>query len=359
MRGSSWDIPKTDIDAQYGQFNSYSKDNSISISQSFSFPTLYINQNKLADANYKSSQWLLKNKELEIVARVREVYWQIAYLHSKQKLLLYQDSLFTGFLRAAELKARSGETNRLEMINARSQSLEIRNNLNKITIDLVTFTRKLELLLNTATPVRVADSAITLISPVETDTAGIANNPGMAYMQEQVVVARMQKKVEKSRIMPDLSIGWFSQTMQGTQDVNGVPREFGPGDRLTGIQAGISIPLWFAPYASQSKAAKLKQQAAEVNAESYRKSVSDELKLLVNEYNKLSATVTYYETQAIPEANLIIEQATLSYRAGAMDYNDYIVNLNRALTIRNDYLDTMNDLNQTVIDIDYITGKQF
>ena len=51
LKGASWDIPKTNIDRQYGQFNSYTKDNSITVSQSFAFPTVYINQNKLADAN--------------------------------------------------------------------------------------------------------------------------------------------------------------------------------------------------------------------------------------------------------------------------------------------------------------------
>jgi cobalt-zinc-cadmium resistance protein CzcA len=216
------------------------------------------------------------------------------------------------------------------------------------------------MLLNTDMPLVIADSALTLIQVIEkTDSGGIENNPKMAYMQEQIQVARMQKKVENSRAMPDLSIGWFSQTMKGTQDVNGVPREFGPGDRLTGVQAGISIPLWFAPWVSQSKAAKLRQQAAEINAESYRKSVSDQMKMLENDLKKWSATVSYYEDQAIPEANLIIDQASRSYRAGAMDYNDYILNLNRALTIRHDYLDAMNDLNQTIINLDYISGKEF
>ena len=55
---------------------------------------------------------------------------------SKQKLLIYQDSLYSGFLRAAELRAKSGETNRLEMITARSQSLEIKNQLYQVTSDI-------------------------------------------------------------------------------------------------------------------------------------------------------------------------------------------------------------------------------
>ena len=90
----------------------------------------------MANANIKSSEWQQKASQLEITTQVKQVYWQLAYLYSKQKLLKYQDSLFSGFLRAAELRAKTGETNRLEMITARSQSLEIKNELQQITADI-------------------------------------------------------------------------------------------------------------------------------------------------------------------------------------------------------------------------------
>jgi len=55
-------------------------------------------------------------------------------------------------------------------------------------------------------------------------------------------------------------------------------------------------------------------------------------------YNKYASSVDYYENQAVPEADLIIEQASRSYEAGALDYIDYILTLNRALTIKQNYL---------------------
>jgi heavy metal efflux system protein len=61
----------------------------------------------------------------------------------------------------------------------------------------------------------------------------------------------------------------------------------------------------------------------------------------------------------MPEADLIIDQATLSYKAGALDYLDFVLTINRALTIKQNYLDAMNNYNQTLISIDYITGKIF
>ncbi len=56
LKGTSVDLPKTVIDGQYGQFNSFTNDNSFAVSQSFAFPTVYVNRSKLANANVKSSE---------------------------------------------------------------------------------------------------------------------------------------------------------------------------------------------------------------------------------------------------------------------------------------------------------------
>ena len=358
LKGASWDIPKTSIDGQYGQFNSYSKDNSFTVSQSFAFPTVYVNQHKLANANVKSSEWQLKTSQIEIATQVKQIYWQLAYLYSKQKLFAYQDSLYTGFQKAAELRAKTGETNRLEMISARSQSFEIKNQLKQINADLVIYNQKLQTILNVETTLYPADTILHRIDYLPaTDKAVLAANPSVGYVNQQVEVSRLEKKLESSRALPDLSIGYFSQTMQGTQEINGVPRVFGTGNRFTGIQAGIAVPLWFTPYSAKVKAAKFKEKVAQTNAEYYSKSLSGSYRSLMLEFSKNSNSVDYYEKQAIPEADLIIEQATKSYKAGAMDYLDYILSLNRALSIKQSYLDAQNNYNQTIISIDFITGK--
>ena len=360
LKHASWDIPKTSIDGQYGQFNSFNKDNSFTVSQSFAFPTVYIHQNRLAKANIKSSELQLKTAQLEIAIQVKQIYWQLAYLNSKHKLFAYQDTLYSGFLRAAELRLKTGETNRLEMISARSQSFEIKNQLRQIEADLVIANLKLQTILNVETTLYPVDTVLHRINylPV-VENLLLSGNPSVGYVNQQIEVSRLEKKVESSRILPDFSIGYFSQTNQGTQEINGIPRTFGAGDRFTGIQAGISIPIWFVPNAAKTKAARYKEKVAQTNAEYYSKSISGNYRSLILEFSKNTNSVDYYEKQAIPEADLIIEQATKSYKAGEMDYLEYILSLNRALGIKQNYLDALNNYNQNIISIDLITGKIF
>jgi cobalt-zinc-cadmium resistance protein CzcA len=360
LKGSTVDLGKTSVGFEYGQINSFTKDNSYSISQSMAFPTVYINQGKLAGANIKSSEWELKGSQLDIATQVKQVYWQLAYLYSKKRLLIYQDSLFSGFQRAAELRAKSGETNQLEMITARSQSMDVKNRLHQAASDIGITARKFRTLLNSEADLIPSDTILIKAGKLpEADSIGIALNPSLGYINQQVELSKIEKQLERSKMMPDLSVGYFSQTMQGTQDVDGIPRVFGPGDRFTGIQAGISVPLWFVPYTSKAKAAAIGEKAAAARAEYFSKTLTGEFRSMLDEYTKYSESVIYYEKQAIPEADMIIGQSTRSYKAGALDYLEYILNLNRALEIKQNYLDALNSLNQTFLNIEFITGKTF
>jgi cobalt-zinc-cadmium resistance protein CzcA len=290
--------------------------------------------------------------------QVKQVYWQLGYLYSRRRLLHYQDSLYSGFLHAAELRAKTGETNRLEMITARSQSLEVKNQLNQVVIDVGIYLRKLQNLMNSDHPVYPSDTILHRIDLMLThDSLALLSNPALSYIRQQVTVSRINKQLETSRMMPDLSIGYFSQTIQGAQDIDGTPQYFGPGSRFAGLQAGISIPLWFGPSVSKSKAAKIQEKASISNADYYTSTLKSNYSSLMDEFKKYSSSVDYYEQQAISEANMIIEQSTRSYKAGALDYLDYVITLNRALDIKNNYLEALNNYNQTLINIDFITGK--
>jgi cobalt-zinc-cadmium resistance protein CzcA len=358
LKGASWDIPKTLVEGQYGQINSYDNDNSFAISQTFAFPSVYVNQHKLSNAHIKSADWQLKGTRLEVATLVKQVYWQLAYLFSRHRLLAYQDSLYSGFLRAAELRARSGETNRLEMVMARTQSLEIKNQLRQVMADEGIYRRKLQTLLNTVISVAPADTLLRRIgfSPFN-DTLALTSNPTLGYIRQQVQVAKITRRLEQSRLTPDFNIGYFSQTMIGTQEINGALHTFDAGYRFTGIQAGIAIPLWFGPTLSKSKAARFQEQASQASADHYSASLKSNYRSLLDEYAKYSSSVEYYEQQAVPESELIIDQATRSYKAGALDYLEYVITLNKALDIKQNYLDALNNYNQTIINIEYNTGK--
>ncbi len=155
----------------------------------------------MSDASIRSSQVQLKVSQLEIATQVKQVYWHYIYLRAKQKLLTYQDSIYSGYQRSAELRAKTGETNQLEMITARSHTLEIKNQLFQVTSDIGVDSRKLKVLLNTDwLPVPGEGDLQKIATAFLTDSASVSKNPSLEFIRQQVEISRIEKKLERSQM---------------------------------------------------------------------------------------------------------------------------------------------------------------
>ncbi len=349
LKSSAWDIDKTSVEVEYGQMNSVEKDNSITVSQGFAFPTVYAYQNKLAAAKVKGSEHEKQSTERQITGQVQQVYCELSYLYSKMRLLQYQDSLLAGFVRAADLRLKAGETNGLELITARSQRMEVSNMLRQARLEMSTQYRQLQQLLNTSKELQIADTALVQFDFLPKEKIDLSANPNLKQIQQQADIAALEQKLERNRLLPDLSIGYFNQTMIGNENPNN------SSGRYSGIKAGIAIPIWFAPQTAKIKAARINRDKAQNDAQAYAKSLENQYNALMDEYRGKLENLNYYKQQALPEANLIIEHASKAYRSGSLDYQDYVINLNRSLTIKQSYLDALLDYNKTVISINSIS----
>lgn len=347
LTGAAWDIPKTTIEGSYGQVNSAANDNSLTLKQSFAFPTVYIRQKKLAKAAEKGAERQHEAVRLNMATQVKQAYWEWVYLSSKTELYRYQDSLLNKALLAAEQKVRSGETDRLEALAARSQRLEAANRWKQAQTDKTLCGQKLQALLNVDYPVIPADTALLAL---QSAPASLEANPDMSYARQQIDVSRAEHRLEQSQALPDLSIGVTSQTMKGV-----TPSGF--GNRLNAIEIGVALPLWYGSFTAKKQAAEKKVRSAQAQADHVEATLKSQYSLLQGTCDKLRDNVRFYESQALPEASLLIEQATLRYQAGAIDYLDYATTLNQALLTRHNYLDALYQYNQTVIELDFVTGK--
>ena len=271
-----------------------------------------------------------------------------------------QDSLLRRFLRAAELKEAAGETARLEVMTARSGSMEMKNNLLQAKADQSVTGRKLRIILLSDYDIIPAD---TVLVPVGSGFDSIALNaglnPALGYYGQQAVIASAERKLEQNNLLPGLNVGYFNQSIVGNQEIDGVERYLGPSFRFTGVTAGITVPLWIPAYTARNKAAKLKERAAQTEADNFYLSLQGEYENLLDELKKLALSVRYYNEQALPEAELIVKHATKSYFSGEINYTAYVISLEGSLRIRQEALTAVNAYNQTVISIEALTGKLF
>ncbi len=359
LKRTSTDIGKTNVSLLHGQYNSINTDNNITISQSIPFPTLFSSQLQLQNAHLKGSELKLQVTRNELISQVKSVYQFIEYLKAEQKLLLSQDSIYTTFSNAAASRLRAGESNLLEKTTAETQLLEVRNLMLQNNSNLLIYQSQLQALMNSKSQVQIENGTIQKLElTIPNDSAAFSQNPYLLYLKQQIEISQKQKKVETAKVLPDFTIGYFNQSLIGVQNINGTDQYFDGSKRFTGLQIGVSIPLWFVPQTARIKAAEINKKSVESNVEQYQTNLQSQYTQAILDYTKNKNTLEYLESSALPNAELLVKQADKGFKSGEIGYVEYLQGIKNAIQIRSNYLNSLNLYNQSVIKLEYLLGKK-
>lgn len=359
LKKTSTDIGKTNVSLMHGQYNSLNTDNNISVSQNIPFPTLFSSQNQLNKANIKGNELKLQVTQNELIGQVKSVYNFLEFLQAERNLLMSQDSIYTSFSNAANSRFKEGESNLLEKTTVETQLMEVKKLLTQNQSNILIYQSQLQALMNSSIPVKAEQktfSKMELIIP--DDSAAYAQNPYLLYLKQQIEISNKQKKVETAKVLPDFTVGYFNQSLIGYQNPNGTDQYFGGSKRFSGFQVGVSIPLWFVPQTAKVKAAGLNQKVMESNAEQYQTNIQSQYTQYLQEYLQHKNTLEYYEKSALPNAELIIKQADKGFKSGEIGYVEYLQSIKTALTIKSDYLRSLNQYNQSIMQLEFLLGKK-
>ena len=375
FRKTATDIGKTNINFQYGQYNSFVNDNNFTISQSLPFPTVLVRQNNLAKSQIKSAELQKNATKNELIRNVKANYYQFIFANAKQKLWNYQDSIFSNFLHAAELRFKTGETNQLEQAVAQLQLSEIRNQKAQNQADIRITETQLQTLLNTKEVLNIIPKEkfgnvenleklqITALSQntkpdSSVNSSLIAKNPFLLLLKQQIEVSEKAKSLEKAKLLPDINLGLFSQTLVGYQTpLNGKDVYYDLGSRFNGFTVGVSFPLWAKPQIARIKVAEIQQQMAQTNYDYASRNLEGQYATLIQEYLKFKTTLEYYENSALPTANLILTNAQKGFVNGEIGYVEYFQALKSGVAVKTAYLDALNQYNQAVVLVEFVLGN--
>lgn len=359
LKKSVFELPKTDVGFQFGQYNSIESDKSFQITQAIPFPTYFSARSNLYKSELEGSQLQQQVTENEIRAQVKFWYYQLHYLEQVKGRLLALDSLYGGFVSAADLRYRTGETGLLEKTTAETKKGQIALQLKQTEREISTAYVSLQTLMNTNEKFGIINDIdyqpITL--SLTLDTSLIANNPSLRLFYQQAIIAEQNKKVETASTLPDFSIGYFNQSLIGIQTVRGTDVYFGPNDRFDGFSVGISIPITFFSNASKIKSMEYSQLSLQKEAESEKLNLETQLQNAFQQYDQYLSQYSYFTTIALPNAETIISTATLGFSSGEIGYIEYLQALQTATDVQLSYLQSINQLNQSIININFLINQ--
>ncbi len=359
LKATAAELPKLDLNAQLGQYNSTRFDQSFQISQSIPFPTLFGARKGKIDADIKRKELDRAITENELKKEVRSYYYQMEYLLYNQSRLRYLDSLYGEFIRVANVRFKAGDVKRIEISTAETQKGEISLLLQQSEIYLSNAHQNLKALLN------VADSLVIDINgkytPLQAntllDTAAIARHPSISALYQDMIVAEQSKKVEKAQGLPDFTLGYTNQSLIGFQNVDGQERYFGSSNRFNSLSVGVAIPLTYGATKARVKSLDFQKQAAAAEARLKQQTLAAQLKNTISQYHQDRKQYHYYLNQALPNAKDIVKAAQVGYRTGDISYVEYLYALQTATDIELKYLQAIQQVNQSVININALINQ--
>jgi cobalt-zinc-cadmium resistance protein CzcA len=245
----------------------------------------------------------------------------------------------------------------LEKTTAETQTNEMQNLLRQNEADLRIAEYQLQTLMFAESPVTSVDEELTERPlNLNADSTDINSNPGMSFYKQQIEIAERKKNVEVAKALPDFLLGYFNQTLIGYQNVNNQDVYFGSNKRFQGFQVGLGIPLWYAPHASRIRAMRYVKAEESANFEAYKTNLQNQLTQAKETYLKNKDNIAYYRTSAKPNADLIINQTQKAFQQGDISYAEHLLNLRQAIAIQVNYLEALNNYNQSVIYLEYLIG---
>ena len=354
---TAWELPKTELTGQFGQYSSPEKDLSVGISQSIPFPTVFSARKKSYLAETQLQQGKVKLQENELKQQVRTLYQQLLYLAFKQQQLLQLDSLFNDFIRIAQVRFKAGDTKKIDINTAQVKKGEITLLLKQNQALTQTAYRNLHTLMQTEADFTIATS--TAYEPLllkETSAPSLSQHPLVQLSYQEATIAQNNQRLERAQALPDLTLGYTNQSLIGMQTIGGVETYADRSQRFHFATVGLSIPLFTATH-NKVKAYEYQRQAALEQAKQTEKQLNTRWINLWESYQLNLQKYQFYKDEALPEAQRIIKANQLGYSAGEISYVEYLYTLQTAVDTRLAFLESIEALNQKVIELQSLLNQ--
>lgn len=354
MMKSGTNIPTTNIVGEYGQINSFYTDTRLGISQTINFPTVYARQKALLNEEWKSSVLNVDVQEAQLKKQVTQVFYTLVYLQQKKELLQKNDSIFSEFLNKTTLRFNKGESNILEKTTAENQRGQIALQLKQLEQDVELLQLQFQLLLNTTTVFVPDENEVLQNNFSESDIALLSSHPVMQFWKQQQQIATATTKMERSKLLPDITFGYNIMGMRGTGADDKI---YNSTPQFQSVQIGLGIPIFARSQKARINAAKTNEMIASNQYEMNLQNFENAYRSAFAQYQKFEETVQYFETTALKNAETITTTANQQFLNGDINYLEWVLLLNQATTIQSDYIEAVKNRNNAVAELNFYSNK--
>lgn len=346
LKESYLDIPQTEFSTQIGQINGMETDNSFSVSQRFSFPTVYTKRKQLLNAEWNAGIINQNLTKAQLKKEVSDIFYRILTLQEKKKIIVYISRLYNSFADKANLRLKKGEANIMEESTAEIQKEQAEIQLNMLENDLNTARLQLQLLLQSEVQYQPVSDKPTMTIDLQISQEIIRKHPELEYLNQQIAISKAEAQLERSRLLPDVLVGYTNQSMKNINN-----------NRFNTVQIGVGIPLFTKGQRALAKAAKAKVAISENQYQRKEMELKTKLSQQMNNYTSQMKIVENYEQKQLPKSETLLKAAEKQMEAGEIDYLNWVILTNQAVKTKVDYIDSIEKLNETTSELNFLLSK--
>lgn len=342
LQKTGFSIPNPEVIAESPTGEFYA----VGVLQSLEFPSVYFKQRQLRKQMTRLSE---KQKEItrqDVIKLVRSLYLNVQLAEALYNQLLFQDSLYSQISKSADRQFEAGTIDYLARTFAQTQAGEIHNQLIQTREEHNAVVSQLRLYTGLSDSIKTVPLQRLIFEDVNSnfDSSMVLSNLSVQYYQQTKSVNKKSLEVERNKALPGLVFGYLNQGAKTS-------------DTYYRFRVGFTVPLWFWQYSGNIKAAKTGVQIAEQDSKAQQLNVSSEIVQASADMRKFSQSLEYYETKGLKQTDDIVKTARRFFESGQLDYIGYLRNINEAYLIKARYLEALRNYNQSVITINYLTGK--
>ncbi|MEK9750196.1 MAG: CusA/CzcA family heavy metal efflux RND transporter [Flavobacteriaceae bacterium] len=341
---SAFSLANTSVYYQFDQNNLTESGAALKVfgmSQEFEAPSVYLARAKALKASTKLSALELKILENAVFQAVAKTYYN--YLHTAHELQLYQklSATYTDAARRAQRQFDLGQITVLEKLRLQSKADEVALEQGRLEALQAKYIHALEWALSTEGEVAVVDDFEELYLFDEAD-----DRSEVVLQQAEAAVDQRAAALTLARqgMLPGVALELFRGREPGNLD-----------QTYDGIQASLNIPLFNSSKRAAVARSKSDLEASKIRAASVERLLEQKRSDLANLQQVYIDFVLRYRSSGQQAFEKTLDTAEKSYRAGAIDYLDYVQLLEQAQRQHSNYLTQLKGYHNTRLELLFLT----
>jgi cobalt-zinc-cadmium resistance protein CzcA len=191
-----------------------------------------------------------------------------------------------------------------------------------------------------------------LLFQTATNNADSALLVRMEYQQTAKLDA--EKALMKAQRLPLISVGYFNQTLIGTQNINGQDVSFTASDRFQGVQAGVSIPIFTRAENGRISQQELALKQAINTAEQRKLELLNRLSAIRSEWQILYDQQQLWVNNTLPTGLKVQDQLQFALEKGELTVDRILIQKEQWIQMQLLQLERIRLANVLLLEFNYL-----